>query len=65
VRHIESENGMKVLIVFYTKEPQPPELFYIGNDEDFQKLMERVVELARNRSKFTISNVGKCIGDFS
>lgn len=53
---------MKYVIIFYTAEPKPPEIFY---PDEMQKMIERIVELTKNRAKFTVNTIGDCIGDFS
>jgi hypothetical protein len=54
----------RYIITFYTSEPKPPEVYW-NNSKDMQRLFERVVELTKNRAKFTINEVGECVGDFS
>jgi hypothetical protein len=54
----------KYLLIFYTSEPKPPELYW-DSTEDMAKLFARIVELTKNRAKFTVNEVGECVGDFS
>lgn len=56
--------GKKYLIVFYTVEPKPPEVFW-DNEKEMQMLFERIVELTKHKAKFAIYSVGTCVGDFS
>jgi hypothetical protein len=54
----------KFIIVFYTVEPKPPEI-YRETSEDVQKFLERIVELTKHKAKFAIYKIGECCGDFS
>lgn len=54
----------KYIIVFYTKEAKPPEIF-LEVPGEMEKLFKRIVELSRNRSKFAVYLVEHCVGDFS
>lgn len=54
----------KYLIIFYTAEPKPPEVYW-DSTEDMEKLFARIVELTKHKAKFTVNEVGACIGDFS
>lgn len=59
---------MKVIIQFFTAEPKPPEIYYLheNNDPEFQKFLERIVELTKSRAKFTVSRMAPtCIVDLS
>jgi hypothetical protein len=55
-----------LLIKFYTKVPQSPELFCMT--EEFDKFLERFRVLTKNGSKFVVhrfNNRQHCVGDFS
>jgi hypothetical protein len=56
---------MIVLIIFYTSKPKPMEIHYLMSDEDIETYNKRVIELAKNKTKFALYKVGNCIGDFS
>ena len=49
------------VIKFFTKEPKPPEIF---RSSEIKMLLERVVELTKNRAKFIVLKA-TCICDFS
>lgn len=53
---------MKFLIVFYTKEDKPPELFREG---DMGLLFNRIIDLTKKKTLFCIYKVGECVGDYS
>lgn len=50
----------RYVIFFYTSEPKPPEVI-----TDLAALLERVVEITKTKAKFTVYEVGECVGDFS
>ena len=56
---------MKVILIFYTKEPKPIEMYYLNNTEQLEKYNYRVAELLKHRALFAIYQVGECVGDFS
>jgi hypothetical protein len=56
---------MTVIIVFYTKEPKPPEIYYTGNVQEMEKFTTRIAELTNHKAKFAVYQVGECVGDFS
>lgn len=52
------------LILFYTKEPKPPEVYW-NNTQEMEKMLARIVELINHKAKFAVYEVGQCVGDFS
>lgn len=56
---------MRVVILFYTKEPKPPEHYSLNNTKDLQAYNERIVELTKHKALFAIFPLGECVGDFS
>jgi hypothetical protein len=48
------------IILYYTNEPHPPDVF-----EELQLLLNRVIELTKRKAKFSVYEVGPCIGDYS
>lgn len=53
---------MKFVIIFFTKEPKAPEVYYLN---EIEKLLARIVELTSHKAKFTVYEIGRCVGDFS
>lgn len=54
----------RYVIIFYTKEPKVPEVYW-SDTKDMEKLFGRIVELTQKGAKFSIYEVGECVGDFS
>lgn len=59
-----NNTSKQYIIVFYTVEVKPPELYWNNND-DMPKLFARIVELTKHKAKFCVYEVGNCAGDFS
>lgn len=56
---------MKVIIIFYTKEPKPPEYYNLNAADEFEAYNKRIVELTKHKALFCLYKLGECIGDFS
>lgn len=54
----------KYLIVYFTKDPKAPEMFY-GNSQDMAQLIEKIRDLTIKKAKFCVYELGECLGDFS
>ena len=53
---------MRYLIVYYTVEPRPPKTFL---ENEMEALIHEVRDLTKQRAKFVVYEIGKCLGDFS
>lgn len=56
---------MKVIIIFYTKEPKPIELYYLESTQALEEYNKRIVELTKHKALFAVYKIGDCVGDFS
>jgi hypothetical protein len=56
---------MKVIIIFYTKDPTPIERYNLESAEDSAIFLERIVFLTKLKAKFVVYKLGECLGDFS